>query len=101
MGAEILMAAQSAAITMDGIPHMVEAGRTLAHADHPIVTACPSLWQPLRVHYSTDAPESEAGAEPDPKAVRAWAAGQGLEVPAKGKLPADVVDAYKAAQQGA
>lgn len=95
------MAAESAAITMDGIPHMIEAGRTLAHADHDIVTACPSLWQPLRVHYSTE-PETPAVAEaqasqPDAKQVRAWAAAQGIEVPARGKLPAEVVEQYQAA----
>lgn len=94
--AEILMAAQSAAVTLDdGIPRMIEAGRTMAHADHPIVTGCPSLWQPLRVHYST--------AEPDPtqydaKAVRAWAAQQGVDVPARGKLPDTIVAQYQAAQ---
>ncbi|MGW4876544.1 Lsr2 family DNA-binding protein [Streptomyces sp. NPDC004262] len=97
--AEILMAAQSAAVSMDGIPHMIEAGRTLAHADHAIVTACPSLWQPLRVHYSTDIPEavgSEAP-EPDAKDVRAWAAENGIEVSPKGKLPAGVIEQYQAA----
>lgn len=98
---EILMAAASAAITMDGIPHMVEAGRTLAHADHPIVTGSPSLWQPLRVHYSTAEPEApvepEPAPQPDAKAVRAWAAEQGIEVPPRGKLPADVVERYQAA----
>jgi hypothetical protein len=104
--AEILMAAESAAVTLDdGIPHMIEAGRTLAHADHPIVTGCPNLWKSLKVHYSTDEPEpgpqGQEAAQPDPKAVRAWAAGQGIEVSAKGKLAQDVVDAYVAAQQEA
>lgn len=100
---EILMAAQSAAITMDGIPHMVEAGRTLAHADHPIVMGSPSLWQSLRVHYSTSEPEApvepepEPASQPDVKAVRAWAAEQGIEVPPRGKLPGDVVERYQAA----
>jgi len=96
------MAAQSAAVTMDGIPRMIEAGRTLAHADHAIVAACPSLWEPLRVHYSTEEPETppvtEAQApQPDAKQVRAWAAEQGLEVSPKGKIPAEVYEQYQAA----
>lgn len=38
--------------------------------------------------------------EPKPKAadVRAWAKEQGLDVPAKGKLPDELVEAYRAAQ---
>lgn len=35
--------------------------------------------------------------EPKPAAVRAWARENGLDVPARGTIPADVVDAYKAA----
>jgi hypothetical protein len=35
--------------------------------------------------------------EPKPAVVRAWAAEQGIDVSAKGKLPADVLAAYKAA----
>lgn len=104
MAAEILMAAESAAVTLDdGIPYMIEGGRTLAHADHPIVTGCPNLWKPLQVHYSTDepvAPETPQAVQPDPKAVRAWAADQGIDVPAKGRIPADVNEAYQAAHQG-
>ncbi|RPE44160.1 Lsr2 protein [Streptomyces sp. Ag109_O5-1] len=96
------MASESAAITMDGIPHMIEAGRTLAHADHDIVAACPSLWQPLRVHYSTEPetpPVSETPAsQPDAKQVRAWAADNGIEVSPKGKIPDAVVEQYQAAQ---
>lgn len=106
--AEILMAAESAAVTLDdGIPHMIEAGRTMAHADHPIVTGCPSLWQPLKVHYSTDEPEPEPEpdaskeSQPDAKAVRAWAAEQGIEAPARGKLPDSITQAFLKASQGA
>lgn len=34
---------------------------------------------------------------PSAAAVRAWAAEQGIEVPEKGRIPADVRDAYNAA----
>lgn len=38
-----------------------------------------------------------ASDEPAAVDVRAWAKEQGLDVPARGKLSADVIDAYKAA----
>ncbi|UNZ22193.1 Lsr2 family protein [Streptomyces sp. 891-h] len=44
-------------------------------------------------------PEKPA-AKVDAKAVRAWAAEQGLEVPARGKLPDSVVEAYQVAHGG-
>lgn len=34
---------------------------------------------------------------PDPKEVRAWAVAQGMEVPARGRLPQDVIDKFLAA----
>lgn len=33
----------------------------------------------------------------DPRAVRAWASSNGVEVSARGRIPASVIDAYKAA----
>lgn len=33
----------------------------------------------------------------DPKAVRAWAKETGIAVPARGRIPADVAEAYRAA----
>lgn len=39
----------------------------------------------------------DTGEEPKPADVRAWAKEAGVDVPARGKLPAEVVDAYKAA----
>lgn len=34
---------------------------------------------------------------PDPKAVRAWAVEQGLDVPSRGRIPASLVQEYQAA----
>jgi Lsr2 len=36
----------------------------------------------------------------DPKAVREWAAEQGLECPARGRIPEALVELYVEAQQG-
>lgn len=33
----------------------------------------------------------------DPKAVRAWAEGQGIEISARGRVPSEVIEKYKAA----
>ncbi|WP_083924457.1 Lsr2 family DNA-binding protein [Nocardiopsis lucentensis] len=41
-----------------------------------------------------------ASSEPSTAEVRAWAREHGYEVPARGKLPDDVVAAYKAAHEG-
>lgn len=40
-----------------------------------------------------------AAAAPDPSAVRAWAAEEGIEVSARGRIPAHVLDAYTSAHQ--
>ena len=55
-----------------------------------------------KVETFTAAPEATvtdpAADMPKPADVRAWAKSAGLDVPARGKLPADVVEAYKQAQ---
>jgi hypothetical protein len=43
------------------------------------------------------APAKPAFAEVDPAAVRAWAKGKGIEVSARGRIKADVIEAYRAA----
>lgn len=53
----------------------------------------------------TDSTETATAGQPDrsePKDadVRAWAAAEGIEVPARGKLSAEVVERYKAAHGG-
>ncbi len=41
---------------------------------------------------------SGEGRDYDPKAVREWAQSQGLEVPARGRIPGKVLEQFKAAQ---
>ena len=36
--------------------------------------------------------------DPDPRAVRAWAESNGLEVPARGRIPKKIYDAFNAAR---
>ncbi len=41
---------------------------------------------------------SDGGRDYDPKAVREWAQSQGLEVPARGRIPGTVLEQFRAAQ---
>lgn len=43
------------------------------------------------------APKQRSSQEVDPRAVRAWAAANGVEVNTRGRLKAEVVEQYKAA----
>lgn len=75
----------------------------MAHADSPIARARPDLWRPIAVDYPV-APDSPAApgeaAKTSPKDVRAWARAEGVEVPARGPIPDEVVAAYQAAHAG-
>ena len=55
---------------------------------------------PVQDDGAGEKPEGET-AGPSVAAVRAWAKEAGYQVPARGKLPEDVVDAYKQAHSGA
>ncbi len=51
-----------------------------------------------RAKRSSTGSRSRSAGDIDPKAVRAWAAEHGIEVNSRGRLSADVVEKYKAAQ---
>lgn len=44
----------------------------------------------------TPARSTRAKSDVDPKAVRAWATSNGIEISARGRIPADIVEKYKA-----
>lgn len=46
---------------------------------------------------ATSAPNPRAAADLDPRGVRAWATEHGLEVNARGRLKAEIVEQYRAA----
>lgn len=54
---EILVANTDAAVTIDGVPHVIERGRTMARSTHPIVTGNPGLWQPPDITYDVEEPD--------------------------------------------
>lgn len=45
------------------------------------------------------APSKSKGKNPEAAAIRAWAAENGHDVPARGRIPADVAAAYRAASK--
>lgn len=108
---ELLIAKRSAMVTLDGALLRVRRGRTLAHAEHPIVAADPTLWRPMPIDYDVETttspvvPDPPAPADPDAEAdeaatrpaagtVRAWARANEVDVPARGPIPDDVYAAY-------
>lgn len=107
----IFVATGSVVAQFEGLPVYIHQGVTTARGGHPVLAAFPHLFVPLRPTFEVEA-EAEAGVEkegappapgaeppaPSPADIRAWAAGQGIEVPAKGRIPADVNEAFQAAQ---
>ena len=114
MAGDILVAKATAALTWQGQTVFIQQGVTLAREGHPLLAVAGEMFGPLHVHFDTKAPApapavpeakttespKEHGREqPDAKAVRAWAAENDIDVPARGKLPAEVVEQYLAAQK--
>lgn len=123
MAGNILVARKTAALLFEGRTFFIEEGVTMAREGHAILAAAGSMFEPLRVHFeveedldadpgettttpetpdvppaAADVPQDTASAAPAPKDVRAWAAEQGIDVPARGKPPEAVVEQYLAAQ---
>lgn len=119
----ILVATSSVLAEYDGRPLYIHKGVTTVREGHPLLDTFGGHFVPQTPMFEwTDADkaakerelaaEAEEPAEaepvqvpdspgtdttPVPKDVRAWAAEQGIEVPARGKLPDAVVEQYQAA----
>lgn len=120
---DIMIATRTGDLRVEGHLYRLRRGRTTAHSTHPAVTAAPHLWTPLQVDLpAPDADEVEvttmadadpvtipAAQSPNPAGeldtaewratVREWAAGQGIDVSPRGKIPAAVVDQYRSAHR--
>lgn len=117
MAGDILVAKKTAVLAWDGRTVFIEAGTTLAREGHPILDAAGEMFEPVYVHFEVDGvpeeapapvtsaasptpsatPQGDAPADPTAKDVRAWAAENGIDVPARGKLPVEIVEQYQAA----
>lgn len=51
---DLVVARTSGVVMHEGRRLPLRRGQTIARATHPIVTAHPSLWQPLTVHYDVE-----------------------------------------------
>lgn len=109
MAGDIYVARKTAALVFAGKTVFIEEGTTMAREGHPILNAAGEMFAPLVIHFEVD-PDADgqedgaapaADSTPAPKDVRAWAAQQGIEVPARGKIPAEVNEQYVAAHQEA
>lgn len=116
MAGQILVAKTSAAFSFDGKSVILSAGRTTVREGHPILEGREALFEPMKVDFELDseAPDDPPPVETPPTSdpveppadqrpvtaaeVRAWAANNGIDVPAKGRLPEAVMDQYLAAQ---
>ncbi len=92
MADDIYVAVESVLTEVDGENVYITAGQT-ARAGHPILVGREALFEPFKVDYDL----TEPAPEPTAADVRKWAADNGIDVAAKGTIPADVVDLYKAA----
>ncbi len=91
-------ATHTIAFALDGVTYEIDLND--AHADELRAALKPYATAGRRVggarrQASSGAIKSAAGY--DPKAVRAWAASNSVELPARGRIPAAVVEQYRAA----
>lgn len=86
---------------LDGSTYEIDLNE--AHAEDlrevlaPYVSAARRAASPGSRAERVSAPKPRSSDDVDPKAVRAWAEANGIEVNARGRLKAEVVEQYKAA----
>jgi hypothetical protein len=89
--------AQSITFTWAGVDYNIDLSK--ANADKLEKAIGPYLEKAQRVSGRRSRPSSSSsyGGQVDTKAVRAWAASNGIELSNRGRVPADVIEKYKAA----
>jgi hypothetical protein len=89
--------AQSITFTWSGVDYSIDLSK--ANADKFEKAIGPYLEKAQRVGGRRSRPYSSlsSGGQVDTKAVRAWAASNGIELSSRGRVPADVIEKYKAA----
>lgn len=110
---DILIATKTASLVFNGRPIVIKQGRTTVREGHPLLDAAGGMFEPLRVDFDLEdakparvrtpaapvkEPEPSGPERPAAKDVRAWAAENDVEVPARGKIPDEVYEQYQAAQ---
>lgn len=88
--------AQSIAFTWSGVDYSIDLSQ--ANADKFAKALGPYLEKAQRVGGRNGRPSSVASADPvDTRAVRAWASSNGIQLSSRGRVPADVVEQFRAA----
>jgi hypothetical protein len=92
--------AQSITFTWSGVHYSIDLSK--ANADKFEKAIGPYLEKAQRVGGRKSRPSSSSnsasrGSQVDTKAVRAWAASSGIQLSNRGRVPADVIEKYKAA----
>ena len=89
--------AQSITFTWSGVDYSIDLSK--ANADKFEKAIGPYLEKAQRVGGRRSRPyrSLRSGGQVDTKAVRAWAASNGIELSSRGRVPADVIEKYKAA----
>lgn len=118
---DVYVATRTAVIIHDGRRETIRRGVTRVRAGHPLLDEHPDMFEVLTVHFDVEDTRQREGEQrgaqdlkpttadgtpekattPDAKKVREWAAEQGIEVSNRGKLPAEVVEAYQRAHSEA
>ncbi len=89
--------AQSITFSWSGVDYSIDLSK--ANADKFEKAIGPYLEKAQRVggRRSRSSASSSSSDQVDTKAVRAWAASNGIELSSRGRVPADVVEKYRAA----
>ena len=89
--------AQSITFSWSGVDYSIDLGK--ANADKFEKAIGPYLEKAQRVggRKSRSSRPSTSGGQVDTKAVRAWAASNGIQLSNRGRVPADVIEKYKLA----
>lgn len=97
---EIYVADESAVLYAAGQQYVVHKGVTRVRAGHPLLKRNAHLFRALDVHYDVEQATARPGEKrgtPEQGAARAWAKANGIDVPARGRIPDEVLEQYKAA----
>ncbi|MFI7587084.1 Lsr2 family protein [Spongisporangium articulatum] len=87
-------AAETVSFGLDGIDYEID----LSAANAEALRAALAPWQaPARRLTRRGAPHVQVSTGVDTRAVRAWAASNGVDLPARGRIPAAVIEQYRAA----
>ena len=88
-------ATQTVTFALEGVTYEIDLNDAHAEELRTAIKTYASAGRRVGGRATAAAAKSSSGY--DPKAVRAWAAGHKVEIPARGRIPAAVIEQYRAA----